>query len=109
VEQELHTRPENMSSPPVLVGFVLRRWFSPCTPVSSTTKTGRHDIAEILLKVALNTKNQIKSTKRKRINSDLQNIHIEDRAARIPLKPEVRVECTLFAIYKAGREPTLYW
>jgi hypothetical protein len=25
---------------------------------SSTTKTGRHDIAEILLKVALNTKNQ---------------------------------------------------
>jgi hypothetical protein len=31
------------------------------TPSSSTTKTGRHDIAEILLKVALNTKNQIKS------------------------------------------------
>jgi hypothetical protein len=28
-------------------------WFSPCTPASSTTKTGRHDIAEILLKVAL--------------------------------------------------------
>jgi hypothetical protein len=27
--------------------------FSPGTPVSSTTKTGRHDIAEILLKVAL--------------------------------------------------------
>jgi hypothetical protein len=25
---------------------------------SSTTKTGRHDIAEILLKVALNTKNK---------------------------------------------------
>ena len=31
------------------------RWFSPGTPVSSTTKTGRHDIAEVLLKVALNT------------------------------------------------------
>jgi hypothetical protein len=28
------------------------------TPGSSTTKTGRHDIAEILLKVALNTKDQ---------------------------------------------------
>jgi hypothetical protein len=27
------------------------RWFSPGTPASSTTKTGRHDIAEILLKV----------------------------------------------------------
>jgi hypothetical protein len=29
------------------------RWFSPGTPASSTTKTGRHDIAAILLKVAL--------------------------------------------------------
>ena len=35
------------------------RWFSPDTPASSTTKTGRHDIAVILLKVALNTKIQI--------------------------------------------------
>jgi hypothetical protein len=35
------------------------RWFSPGTLASYTTKTGRHDIAEILLKVALNTKNQI--------------------------------------------------
>jgi hypothetical protein len=35
------------------------RWFSSGTPASSTTKTGRHDIAEILLKVALNTKIQI--------------------------------------------------
>jgi hypothetical protein len=34
------------------------RWFSPGTPASSTTKTGRHDIAEILLKVVLKTKNQ---------------------------------------------------
>jgi hypothetical protein len=29
------------------------RWFSPGTPASSTTKTSRNDIAEILLKVAL--------------------------------------------------------
>ena len=39
------------------------RWFSPGTPASSTTKTGRHDIAEILLKVVLKHqigKNQIK-------------------------------------------------
>jgi len=34
------------------------RWFS---PVSSTTITGRHEIAEILLKVALNTKNKNQS------------------------------------------------
>jgi hypothetical protein len=30
-------------------------WFSPGPPVSSTNKTERHDITEILLKVALNT------------------------------------------------------
>jgi hypothetical protein len=38
------------------------RWFSPGTPASSTTKTGRHDIAEILLKVMLKEqKSKIKS------------------------------------------------
>jgi hypothetical protein len=39
------------------------QWFSPGTLASSTTKTGRHDIAEILLKVALKHQksNQIKS------------------------------------------------
>jgi hypothetical protein len=31
------------------------RWFSPGTPASSTIKTGRHDITEILLKVAVGT------------------------------------------------------
>jgi hypothetical protein len=31
------------------------RGFSPGPPVSSTNKTDRHDITEILLKVALNT------------------------------------------------------
>jgi hypothetical protein len=36
-------------------------WFSPDTPASSITETGHHDIAEILMKVALSTKNQIKS------------------------------------------------
>ena len=35
------------------------RWFSPGTPASSTTKTCGHDVAEILMKVALNTKNQL--------------------------------------------------
>jgi hypothetical protein len=34
------------------------RRFSLGTPASSITKTGRHDIAEILLKVVLNTINQ---------------------------------------------------
>ena len=34
------------------------RWFLPGTPVFSTNKTGHHDITEVLLKVALSTKNQ---------------------------------------------------
>jgi hypothetical protein len=38
-------------------------WFSPGPPVSSTNKTDRHNITEILLKVALNT---IKQTKQRR-------------------------------------------
>jgi hypothetical protein len=42
-------------------------WFSPGTPVSSTTKVGRHDKADILLKVALITKNLIQN-----LISDLQ-------------------------------------
>jgi hypothetical protein len=33
--------------------FAHGQWFSPGSPASSTTKTGHHDIAEILLKVAL--------------------------------------------------------
>jgi hypothetical protein len=49
------------------------QWFSPGIPASSTIKT---DIAEILLKVSLNTINQIKSTSRPLYNSSkfwLQN------------------------------------
>ena len=35
-------------------------WFSPGTPVSSTTKVGRHDITEILLNVGLRHQKSIK-------------------------------------------------
>jgi hypothetical protein len=35
--------------------LVTGRWFFPGISVSSTIKTDRHDIAELLLKVALNT------------------------------------------------------
>ena len=40
--------------------LVTVRWFSTSTPVSSTNKTDRHGITEILLKVVLNTINQTK-------------------------------------------------
>ena len=42
-------------------------WFSPGTPVSSINKSDRHDINEILMKVALNT---INPTTTQRISSD---------------------------------------
>ena len=41
--------------------FVTGRWFSSGTPVSPTNKTDRHDITEILLKLALNTRKEKKS------------------------------------------------
>ena len=37
--------------------LVTGRWFSPGSPVSSTNKTDRHDLTEILLKVSINTIN----------------------------------------------------
>jgi hypothetical protein len=42
--------------------FAHGRWFSPGIPASSTTKTGRHDIAEILLNVALKHQKSINQT-----------------------------------------------
>ena len=55
-------------------------WFSPGTRASSTTKTGRHDIAEKLLKVPLNTNkpkmknlSNDKPTKITNFTSDCQN------------------------------------
>jgi len=36
------------------------QWFSPGALASSTTKTGRHDIAEILLKVAFKHQKSLK-------------------------------------------------
>ena len=50
---------KNAASDKVYQMLAHGRWFSPGTPASSTTETGRHDIAAILLKVVLNTINQI--------------------------------------------------
>jgi len=41
-----------------VIKFATGRWFSPSIPVSSTNKTDRHNIAEILFKMVLNTMNQ---------------------------------------------------
>jgi len=47
--------------------FANGQWFSPGTPASSTTKTGRHDIAEMLLKVAVKHKKSNQSINRIKI------------------------------------------
>jgi hypothetical protein len=83
------------------------RWFSPGTPASSTTKTGRHDIAEILLKVALNTKIRKKvvifcfkgTAKTEEMIKQLVNFITCGCESSAPF----------FVIYKAGREPTPCW
>jgi hypothetical protein len=50
------------------------RWFSPGTPVSSTNKTNQHVIAEILLRVVLNTITlTLKMTRVTRYNVYCQN------------------------------------
>ena len=51
----------------------LRGWFSAGTPVSSTNKTDRHDIDEILSKVVLSIINQ--STNHFNTTSTHVNIH----------------------------------
>ena len=43
------------------------RWFSPRPPVSSANKTDRHNITEILLKVALNTIKKIRCISKTRV------------------------------------------
>jgi hypothetical protein len=45
-------------SPPIVPGFVIYKKGAFGYSASSTTKTGRHDIADILLKVALSIINQ---------------------------------------------------
>jgi hypothetical protein len=50
--------------------LVTVRWFSPVPPVFSTNKTDRHDITEILLKVALDT---IKQTNKHLLSSVFSN------------------------------------
>jgi len=47
------------SQPQVIKLLAHGWWFSPGTLASSTTKTGCHDIAEILLRLALTTNQSI--------------------------------------------------
>jgi ABC-type oligopeptide transport system ATPase subunit len=54
------------------------RWYSLGIPVSSTNKTDRHDITEILLKVALNTTKENK-------NKDKNKQQTNNKQTTLPL------------------------
>jgi hypothetical protein len=70
------------------------RWFSPDTPASSTTKTGRHDIAEILLKVALSTK--------KSINQSI-NLIIEDPTVTVKCRTAIQLMFLYFNLFLSAK------
>ena len=75
------------------------QWFSPGPPVSSTNKTDRHDITEILLKVALNT---IKPTNQSFL-SDL--LYIGSYPPRININ---RQKC-IYLTYMYWARPGIPW
>jgi hypothetical protein len=62
-----------------VIKFTACQWFSPGTTVSSTSKTDRHDITEILLKVALNIITQFYKTK----NCYFYQIHCTDHLQQV--------------------------
>ena len=57
------------------------RWFSPGTAASSTTKAGRHDIAEILLKAEL-------QHQRSKSNQSLE-IQQKTNTKRVPIQIQI--------------------
>jgi hypothetical protein len=98
-----------------LVGNPTTHW---ATRALNTVKfhqciSGRHDIAEILLKVTLNTINQIKSNQiviyLKKVNILMKLNSIQGPGGSIATSKlyhlRLQVECTFFVIYKAGANP----
>jgi hypothetical protein len=71
----------------VCQGLSTGRWFSPGTPVSSTNKTDRHNIIEILLKVELITINQTKVY----ADASLNKIRKQGICGSSPRGPNIRI------------------
>ena len=78
------------------------RWFSQDTRVTSTKKSDHHDITEILLKVVLNTINQIKPKMQQTIQIWLnQNLYINDRSVinRLSLISRWVIQTQLYLLF----------
>jgi len=71
-------------------------WFSSGTLTSSTTKTGRHDIAEILLKVALNT---IKSNQAKNVAPQCGSVAKSNHMLRVLQNMEIVITTNYKLLY----------
>ena len=56
------------------------RWFSQGTPFFPSNKADRHDMTEILLKMALNTINQ--QTNQPNINKTINDFHLESQTIK---------------------------
>ena len=77
------------------------RWFSLGSPVSSTNKTDRHDITQILLKVALNITNQP--------NKHVYEINFK-KQQQFPLSaPYLKGSLNIIWFYLAFRIKILQW
>jgi hypothetical protein len=75
--------------------------FSLSNPASSTTKTGCHDIAEILLKVALKHRKSKFFLFNEQLTMGKQLVNFNTCGCES--------SAPFFVIFKAGREPTSYW
>jgi hypothetical protein len=69
------------------------RWFSPGTPASSITKTGHHYIAEILLKVALNTKKSINQSNEMKIFENKLKTKRKQGYSNLPFSVSAMLGC----------------
>ena len=76
--------------------LVTGRWFSPGTPVSSTNRTDRHDITELLLKVALNT---IKAMLEDQCDPNLYEFNMSNNITKVSIIFQCTPESTFKTYY----------
>ena len=83
------------------------RWFSLSTPTSPTTKIGRHDIAEILLKVASNNNHSLTHTITEKCHVQYSQFIIQSRLFLLfyLYNPDPITETTNYPGYRRNKYP----